>query len=315
MGAMTISVIIPAYNRAATVGRAINSVLGQSLPPMEILVVDDGSEDDTVRIAGGYVSSRVPVRCLVSGANSGAQAARNRGIREARGEWIAFLDSDDEWESNKLALQVGTLGKRDFRQDTVVHGDCWRQVEGRSDRELWRLPLVDGVAAHRQLLCGPGPMFQGLLVSKLALEQIGLLDENVPAYQEWDTALRLARACPFVHVREPLFTYHCQRSDSISKTFRRDLDGYHHVVEAHRQEILSGCGEEVYNAHHVWNAVRAMYRDFFPEARSSLKQVHDNGINVALLKWLAAKDLAPRPLCRWLSKGLVLDWQRRDLGC
>ena len=92
------SAVIPAYNRGKYIARAIESVLAQTVKDFEIIVVDDHSTDDTLRIAESYVVKYPEVRVFCQDENAhGAQAARNRGWKEAQGEWIAFLDSDDTW--------------------------------------------------------------------------------------------------------------------------------------------------------------------------------------------------------------------------
>ena len=101
-----VSVVIPTYNRAATVPRAIESVLAQTVSDLEIIVVDDGSTDDTARVLEEKFGDRIRYH---SQPNLGASIARNRGIEEAQGEWIAFLDSDDLWEKDKLEWQFKAL--------------------------------------------------------------------------------------------------------------------------------------------------------------------------------------------------------------
>lgn len=161
-----ISVVIPAYNAEGCVVRAIESVLAQSLPVDEVIVVDDGSRDATAEVAGRFGS---PVRVLGQ-ANAGPAAARNHGVREARSEWIAFLDADDEWLPRKLERQAVHLG--DARTGVihcyVVNVDqkfcydgeqtferLWQQnVIGTSTaivrREAWA--SVDGFHEDRQLM-------------------------------------------------------------------------------------------------------------------------------------------------------------------
>ncbi|CAN5596523.1 hypothetical protein BH09PLA1_BH09PLA1_10200 [soil metagenome] len=102
---LTVSVIIPAFNSQATIRRAIDSVLAQSILPEEIIVMDDGSDEDLRPALSRYVQS---VRCIRQ-PNAGAAAARNAGIDLANGDWIAFLDADDHWEPAKLQLQLRTL--------------------------------------------------------------------------------------------------------------------------------------------------------------------------------------------------------------
>src|ERR1700722_8506374 len=98
-----VSVVIPTYNRAATVPRAIESVLAQTVTDLEVIVVDDGSSDDTGKVLREMFGDRIR---YYSQANQGASVARNKGVEEARGEWIAFLDSDDLWEKEKLEWQL-----------------------------------------------------------------------------------------------------------------------------------------------------------------------------------------------------------------
>src|SRR5690349_7945487 len=101
-----VSVVIPTYNRGEKVRGAIESVLTQTFSDLEILVIDDGSSDDTGRILREAFGNRIRY-CYQP--NQGASVARNTGVDQARGEWIAFLDSDDLWEKEKLALQLKTL--------------------------------------------------------------------------------------------------------------------------------------------------------------------------------------------------------------
>jgi glycosyltransferase involved in cell wall biosynthesis len=103
-----VSVVIPTYNRAGTVPRAIESVLAQSVSDFEVIVVDDGSSDDTGKVLGEMFGDRIR---YYAQANQGASVARNRGVEEAKGEWIAFLDSDDLWEKEKLEWQFKALEK------------------------------------------------------------------------------------------------------------------------------------------------------------------------------------------------------------
>ena len=102
-----VSVVIPTYNRARWLPGAVDSILAQSSPPAEVVVVDDGSTDETPAVCRGL---RSPVRC-VRQENAGAAAARNRGIREARCEWVAFQDSDDLWNPEKLEVQWAALAR------------------------------------------------------------------------------------------------------------------------------------------------------------------------------------------------------------
>lgn len=233
---VAISVVIPVYNRRDTLGYCLRSVLSQSYQPLEIILVDDGSTDGSLEIAREFEDPRIV--CIALAGNSGAQAARNRGVAEAKGEWIAFQDSDDEWGADRLARAVEELQKYQFDPLTVIHSDCWRYDHQRESKEEWQLPLTTGETAYAKLLTTPGPMFQGMLVSRHALQLIGGLDHSLPAYQEWDTSIRLARVCRMVHLRENLFTYHLHLGETISKDSFKGMKGYWQIIRKNRGEII-----------------------------------------------------------------------------
>jgi glycosyltransferase involved in cell wall biosynthesis len=125
-----VSVVIPTYNRAATVPRAIESVLAQTVSDLEVIVVDDGSSDDTGKVLGEIFGDRIR---YYAQANQDASAARNKGIAEAQGEWIAFLDSDDLWEKDKLEWQFKTLERFGPQCGGVLHRRPIFQPPGNTD--------------------------------------------------------------------------------------------------------------------------------------------------------------------------------------
>lgn len=284
----SISVIIPAYNRASTIRYCLDSVLNQTVSPREVIVVDDRSTDNTVDIVTSYSDPRI--RCIVLEKNSGAQAARNRGIREARGAWIAFQDSDDEWSPEKLERQIEALHGTGFSPMTAVHTDAWRYDPTTGNKELWSLPLVEGDNVYSVLLKSPAPLFPTLLTSKAALERIGFLDESVPSYQEWDTFIRLAKECRIIHLREPLFIYHLHSGETISKNKKRDIDGYQYIVNKFRDEILQHCGAAALNTHLTGNALKAMRWGYFEDAREMLLKTSGGSVSIMLLKFMAAQE-------------------------
>lgn len=289
----TVSVVIPAYNRAKTIAYCLDSVCNQTLPPLEIIVVDDRSTDETVAIVSGYSRLHPSVRCVVLDKNSGAQAVRNRGIMEARGEWIAFQDSDDEWVSDKLEKQIAALASVAFDPLTVVHTDAWRYNPTTGERNRWHLKSCEG-QVYAELLRSPAPLFPTLLTSKIALEKIGMLDENVPSYQEWDTAIRLAKICHFIHLREPLFVYHFHAGETISKNKLRDVEGYQYIVDKHRNDMLRICGVEVLNRHLGENALKAIRWGFYAEARQIMAKTIGMSVSTVLLKWAARRIISLR---------------------
>ncbi len=242
-----ISVIIPTYNRSKTIEYCLKSVLNQTFPAFEVIVVDDCSTDNTIEIVKNYPDERI--KCFILTQNSGAQVARNRGIKEAKGEWIAFQDSDDEWLPEKLEKQVKELEKLNFDPFTVIHGSCFVFNLNENKKTVWNLPIIEGKKNNLKILTTSSPMFQAMLISKKALEKINYLDDKVPSYQEWDTSILLSKYCQFVHIKEPLFIYYLHGDETISKNKFRDILGYQYIINKHKQEIITNCGEKTYNNH------------------------------------------------------------------
>ena len=239
------SIIIPAYNREKPLKRAIKTALQQSIRDIEVIVVDDGSKDKTATVAELCADADRRVRLICHKENRGAQAARNTGARAARGCWLAFFDSDDRLltKSLELRLRVATMEDVD-----VVHSDCYVLRKG-VPQQIFGVPKLRG-SIYRGVLANPGPMFQGMLISARSFEAIGGLDERVIAYQEWDTAIRLAKIYSFGFVAEPTFIYDCTGDDTISKNRLSEARGYEYVVQKHFVEIVRRLGPKRISWHY-----------------------------------------------------------------
>jgi glycosyltransferase involved in cell wall biosynthesis len=260
-----ISVVIPAFDRENVLGRCLDSVLGQTLPPQEVIVVDDASEDGSAAVVATYGEA---VRYVALPTRSGAQAARNRGIREADGDWVAFQDSDDEWLPDKLERQVALLAERDFDPWTVVHGSAFIRERTGSQAPMV-LPAL-GDDPLDVLLRMPATLLPAMVVSQPALERIGDLDEQVPSFHEWDTAIRLAHFCRFVAPEDPVFVYFRTEANAISGSQRSNVRGYAYVIEKFRDEILLRCGENAWQAHARRQLRKALDFGLWDEARRLL---------------------------------------------
>lgn len=198
---LRLSVIIPTHNRANTITRAIQSVLNQCIDDMEIIVVDDASTDDTEQRVRSLHDERI--RYIRHKTNRGAPAARNSGIAAANGSLIAFQDSDDEWMPDKLAKQMALFegGGKDV---DVVYCGFWRQSG--SSRTYIPEPWVTRKDGHvlQQLLRGNFVSTQTLLLRRHCFEKSGLFDEDMPRFQDWEMAIRLAKHYTFHLIDEPL---------------------------------------------------------------------------------------------------------------
>ncbi len=252
----SVSVIIPAYNRQRLIVRAIQSVMEQTVPVAEVIVVDDGSTDDTVRVVRGTFPS---VRIVQLEKNSGAQAARAAGIREAAGDWIAFHDSDDEWLPEKIEWQL----QKASEGFPVVHGPAFICKDGHKER--YSLPPLEG-EVYASLLQRPGTLYPSIMAKRECFEIAGHPDPTILAYQEWDMSLALARYFPFGYVENPLFVY-VVRSDSISRDNLRGVHGYEQIVRKWWPEILATVGSDAGYAHYALLAEWALARDDFKGAK------------------------------------------------
>jgi glycosyltransferase involved in cell wall biosynthesis len=228
-----VSVVIPAYNRAATIAAAIESVLRQTWGDFELIVVDDASTDGTRAAAAEVQDPRV--RLIANPRNMGAAAARNAGVAEARGTWVAFQDSDDEWLPGKLEKQMARLAANpDF-----VGAYCGLLTVGGLDARpgertaLRYVPDPSVKPAEGDIL---EPLLernmistQTLVVRRDVFEELGGFDATLPAIEDWDFALRLAHRGPIAFVDEPL-VHQRFSPNSISRWTRRRRESRQRLV-------------------------------------------------------------------------------------
>lgn len=193
-----VSVVIPAFNAARVIARAVHSVLEQDWQPIEVIVVDDGSTDGTVEAVEALGAPELRV---IRQANTGAAAARNRGIRESRGAFVAFLDADDTWLPGRLTRTVEPM-----LADPAI-GLCycraWREPEGGGPRRLMHAEAVArlhpcGIYPPRYI-CTPAAT-----VRREVLDRVGLFDESMTNLEDVDLFIRLAEVCGVQEVPEPL---------------------------------------------------------------------------------------------------------------
>jgi glycosyltransferase involved in cell wall biosynthesis len=227
-----VSVVIPTYNRARTVGNAIQSVLAQTFGNWELLVIDDGSADDTRVVVSAFRDTRLSFHRLDR--NRGQSAARNNGINLARGTYVSFLDSDDEWFPEKLAREVAAF---EAGGEAVGLVYCGKELFDSDGRFLGqRLPTFEG-DVYRRLLAGD---FIGscsrVALRKSVLEVVGGFDETLPSYEDWDLWLRAAKVSKVASVPVCLLRRHLSGAQ-ISGSLKRIYDGRSRVVEKHRADF------------------------------------------------------------------------------
>ncbi|MCL7488804.1 MAG: glycosyltransferase family 2 protein [Desulfobulbaceae bacterium] len=217
-----LSVIIPTYNRRSFLEQAIRSVLDQSQPCDELIVVDDGSTDTTKGLVRGMAErSAIPVRYLYQ-ENRGAAAARNLGIREAAGDLICFLDSDDRFVAHKLAVQKRVLEESNC---LVSHtGEKWLR-RGRHLNQKRRHQPPDGyIFAACLRMCVVG--MSTVLARRELFQRYGMFDQSLPCCEDYDFWLRVSCREQFRLVPQPLTIKNGGRDDQLSVIHRRGMDRF-----------------------------------------------------------------------------------------
>ena len=206
---MLVSVVIPTYNRAVFLKEALASVLAQTYRPLEVIVVDDGSTDETPRLI-----TRYPV-VYHRKAKGGPASARNRGILFSKGELIAFLDSDDLWLPEKVEKQVAFF-ERHPQEVAVQPEEIWIK-NGRRLFPKAKHRKPNGYFFHRAVkLCVVSP--SGIMLRRKVFEEIGLFDEAFPVCEDYELWLRLAVRYPVRLIPEPLVIKRGGHSDQLSST-------------------------------------------------------------------------------------------------
>lgn len=255
-----VSVVIPTHNRAKFIQRAIQSVTSQTYKNYEIIVIDDGSIDNTEAEIQTLKTlyPTLKLAYIKFEINRGAQAARNEGIRLAQGGWISFLDSDDKWFPAKLEKTLTYATEHNYK---VVHCGCnVKKIDGSST--YLEIPMYQG-NIYKDLLKKAGPLFPGLLVNIECFKTVGLLDEKIVAHQEWDLSLQLAKEYPFGFLREPLFLWYYDGHEAISSNKRRGAEGYLQIVEKYKDDILMCHGSKILRKHYMEIASAFYYiRDY-----------------------------------------------------
>ncbi|MDH3669858.1 MAG: glycosyltransferase [Gammaproteobacteria bacterium] len=209
---MNISVIIPTHNRARLLERALQSVLGQAKPAREIIVVDDGSDDGTAEI----MRARLPQIHCIWQRTRGVANARNRGIEAASGDWLAFLDSDDEWLPRKLASQEEMLAANP--QCKICHTDEIWIRNGKRVNAMKKHAKAGGFIFERCLpLCVVSP--SSALIHRSVFDEVGLFNENLPAGEDYDLWLRICARFPVLYVDRPLIIKYGGHADQLSHRY------------------------------------------------------------------------------------------------
>lgn len=227
-----ISVIIPTYNREATIKRAILSVLNQTICDLELIIVDDCSCDNTEKIVKEINDNRISYYKLEK--NSGACAARNFGINVAKGEYVAFQDSDDEWLPTKLEKQLEILKKEKavaiFNKIKLCddQGNYIKTIPNIKDSKFITYKML----LNKSIIGTPA-----LMIKRSVLEDIRF-DNNLPRLQDWDFVLTISKKYPIYYLNEILVNSYVQKN-SISRNNEKGVKALDIIYKKYGYDIIN----------------------------------------------------------------------------
>lgn len=209
---MQLSIIIPSYNRAHTLKRALDSVFAQhNLAEFEseVIVVDDGSSDTTAQL----IRQHYPQVVYLRQDNLGVSAARNHGLRESSADWLAFLDSDDQWLPHKLQRQFDLLEQSDA---VVCHTEEQWIRNGKRVNQMKKHQKQGGQIFEQCLaLCAMSP--SSIIINRQVLQQVGNFDESLPACEDYDLWLRICARFEVAYVEQACINKYGGHADQLSR--------------------------------------------------------------------------------------------------
>lgn len=233
----TVTAVIPTFNRAQFIERAICSVLSQSYKPDEIIIVDDGSDDETAKIVSEIkTSSKENIQYLFQ-KNGGPSSARNAGIEMATSDYIAFLDSDDLWQKRKLETQLAAF-KKCPRYRISHTGEKWYRRGVHLNRKKKHLQKSGDIFLQCLSLCAVG--MSTVMVKKELFAEYGLFDVQLPCCEDYDFWLRITGHEPILLIDQTLTVKHGGREDQVSARFRLGMDVFR--IQAMEKLVATGVG-------------------------------------------------------------------------
>lgn len=235
-----ISIIIPTYNRAELLKAAVMSALKQTYLDTEIIIVDDGSTDHTSKVVKQLQVdfSQKKIRYIKQAENQGAAVARNTGILAAKGEYIAFLDSDDVWMEEKLLKQMQVLQAQEEDTAMIYCEYIYHDIHGKEgispSREL--KPEIKSGNMLLPLLAIPMIGTPTMLIKKRCLLAVGMFDASLRSLEDYELSLRIAKRYKIAFLPEPLMHVYARR-ESVSFQVQYVLETRAKIIAAYEQEL------------------------------------------------------------------------------
>lgn len=234
-----VSIIIPTYNRAKLLADAVKSLQQQTYENIEIIIVDDCSTDNTAETVERMDDGRILY--VKHDVNRGGSEARNTGLMHATGSYIGFLDSDDQWQPDKLERQLAV-----FREEPEI-GVVYTGMKVYQGSYLVKevIPKYRGDLLAKLVESNCIYTTSSILVKREVMEKVGGFDSSLPSCQDWDLYLRLAQVSRFGFVEDSLVLYHLHPGDRISTNYRAVVDGHLQIYQNYK-ELAKAQGKDVF---------------------------------------------------------------------
>ncbi|WP_051560560.1 glycosyltransferase family 2 protein [Clostridium beijerinckii] len=238
-----VSIIIPTYNRAKCISRAIESAIQQTYKDIEIIVVDDNSRDETSNIVETYTKNYSNIKYIKHSVNKGGSAARNTGVRNSNGDIIAFLDSDDELAKDKIEKCIRIFNEK--KDVAMIYTDVYfineiNKKEYIKEREDWDNSYLK--LLRNNIIGGTS----SIVVTKEAFSKINGFNESLPSCQDWDFYIRLARNYRPYRLAEPLTKYYIH-PESISGNKNNAINGHLYIMEEVKSILSEDFNKKMIN--------------------------------------------------------------------
>ncbi|MDB6030412.1 MAG: glycosyl transferase family 2 [Verrucomicrobiales bacterium] len=288
----TVTAIIPTYNRAAMLAQALKSALEQTRPPDEIIVVDDGSTDNTAEVVASH-GARVR---YIRQDNAGAAAARNRGLKESQSEYIAFLDSDDLWTPRKIELQLGFFARTPKADFVFADMANFTGTVMTAEPEIKNPKLHDYLVEHAEHLAD---LFQWLIIENVvptptvmckrsAVTKVGFFNERLLIAEDLDYWLRAAEVCHWGFLDEVMLFRRRHESNLVSDFTRRNLALIEVLGETQRRptghspKLQRLIAQKINDTHYELGSAFLRTRNY-QQARFHLTQVQASSLRKGIL--------------------------------
>jgi len=264
---MLVSVIIPAYNAQQFIAEALDSVFSQTYKNFEVIVINDGSTDGTQKLLERYKNKFGEQLIIINQSNQGQVIAKNNGLKVAKGEFIAFLDSDDKWAPEKLQLQLDLMSKSSniglCYTEAILINEKGAKIGYRQVNDLYKGKCFERLIMRNNITAS------SVMIRKECIDKVGFYDEKLKTCENWDLWLRISRFYELSFIKKPLAYYRIHKGH-MSNQINRMRKGRIYVIKKHAKYLPSHVYKEaLFNAHldyaknYIWNL-------YLKEARQDL---------------------------------------------